>query len=214
MKILKIYTIATLTSVVLSPIYTRIAVADELLNPHQGLYLGATIGANGKGASIERSPTAGKFDLNSNSVGFGVVGGYNWIFSDRFMLGIEGDLGSAGGNVSKFDTTLGSVKTSGNFVGSIRARAGVTWDSALFYGTAGLAFSDIATRPAGASKKKETRAGFVFGGGMEYAINDEWSARLEGLVYGFGDDKTKFAGTARETAMGVATIRLGILKRF
>lgn len=214
MNILKIYTIVTLTSVVLSPFYTRLAIADELLNPHQGAYLGATLGISGQGASIERNPTPGTFDLNSKSAGFGIVGGYNWIFSDRFMLGIEGDIGSAGGDVTKLDATLGSVKNSGKFVGSIRGRAGVTWNSALFYSTAGLAFSDISTRPAGTLKKKETRAGVVFGAGMDYAINDEWTARLEGLVYGFGDDKTLYAGTARKTDMGIATIRLGILKRF
>ncbi len=214
MKILKIYTIAALASVVLAPLYTNIALAQEFLNPHEGSYLGATFGANSKGASIKRNPSPGRFEVEENSAGFGIVGGYNWIFNDRFMLGIEGDFGTAGGNFTKSDAILGSITTTGKFVGSIRGRAGVAWDSALFYGTAGLAFSDMTVRPTGAAKKNELRAGIAFGVGMEYAMNDDWSARVEGLVYGFGNDKTKFAGLARETGVGVATIRLGILKRF
>jgi len=214
MKILKIYTMVTLTSVALAPLYTKLAIADELLSPHEGYYLGATLGINGKGAGIERNPAPGRFSLGNNSAGFGIVGGRNWIFSDRFLIGLEADIGFAGGDVTKVDPTLGSVTTTGKFVGSVRARAGVAWDSALLYGTAGLAFSDISTRPTSASKKNEFRVGVVFGGGIEYAFNDEWSARLEGLVYGFSDDKTQYAGSVRKTDMGIATIRLGILKRF
>ena len=214
MKTLKIYTLLTLASVALAPIYTKLAIADELLNPHEGGYLGATSGISGKGANIERNPAPGRFSLGSNSAGFGIVGGYNWMFSERFLIGLEGDVGFAGGDTTKSDPTLGSVTTAGNFIGSIRGRAGVAWESALFYGTAGLAFSDISTRPTSASKKNEFRAGVVFGGGIEYALNEDWTARLEGLVYSFGDDETKYTGSARKADMGVATIRLGILKRF
>ncbi len=214
MNQIKIFTIATLTSIVFAPIYTRLAVAGENDLPHGGAYLGITAGISSKGASIDRSPATGEFDLYNNSLSFGVVGGYNWIFNDRFVLGLEADLVSAGGDAKKTDVTFGAVKTSGNFVGSIRARGGVSWNSALFYGTAGLAISDIATKPVGTSNSKDFRTGLVFGVGFEYALNDDWSARLEGLAYSFQDEKTKFAAVERDTAMGLATIRLGILKRF
>jgi len=214
MNQIKIFTIATLTSIVLAPIYTRLAAAGETDLPHGGAYIGMTAGFSSKNASIDRSPASGEFDLFKNSAGFGVVGGYNWIFSDRFILGLEADLVTAGSDATKTDVTFGAVETSGNFVGSIRARAGVSWNSALFYATAGLAFSDIATKPAGISSSNVLRTGLVFGAGIEYALNDDWSARLEGLAYNFQDEKTKFAAVERDTAMGLATIRLGVLKRF
>jgi len=198
----------------LAPIYTKLAIADEATSLHGGAYLGITAGVISKGTSISRNPAAGRFEPVQGNANFGVVGGYNWILKDRFMLGLEADIATAGSNFTKTDATLGAVKTSANFVGSLRGRAGITWNSALFYGTAGLAFSDINARPAGVSSKNDFRAGIVAGLGIEYAINHDWSARAEGLVYGFGDDSTVFAGSKRKSELGFATIRLGLTKKF
>jgi outer membrane immunogenic protein len=214
MRILNAFTISTLASIALAPIYTKLAIAEEAKLLHGGAYVGITAGVISKGASIKRNPAPGRFELVNTNASFGVVGGYNWVFKDRYMLGLEADLSTAGSGFSKTDATLGAVKTSANFVGSLRGRAGVTWNSALFYGTVGLAFSDISTTPAGVSSKGDFKVGLVAGLGIEYAINYDWSARLEGLVYSFGNDSTVFAGTKRNTDMGFTTIRLGLTKKF
>lgn len=84
----------------------------------------------------------------------------------------EGDCGVAG----KLD-----------FVGSVRARLGYASGAWLFYTTAGAGFGHSALDVPGASFGN-TLVGWTAGGGIEAALNRNWSLRLQYLHYGFGKE--------------------------
>src|SRR5450756_416980 len=138
-----------------------------------GFYAGANVGGGFSGTDAFNSylaPNSGKAD--------GVIGGlqlgYNYQVSPRFVVGIENDFMASG------------LKTSGNglnevslpFYGTGRGRAGVTFmDSHLLvYGTGGMAFGEV--KDSGINKM---RIGWTAGGGVEWAFQRNWSAKIEYL---------------------------------
>lgn len=91
--------------------------------------------------------------------------------------------------------------------GSIRGRLGFDWDHLLIYGTGGVAISDFALQAnmgslivnpatfpppvsipsyAAAPERTLTRVGWTLGGGLEYAIDKNWSVRTEYRYSDFG----------------------------
>jgi outer membrane immunogenic protein len=80
--------------------------------------------------------------------------------------------------------------SSASVQGSIRGRIGIAWDRALFYGTGGVAFSSFNTSitdtagfftgvPGTFANFANTRAGWTAGGGIEYAVTNNWWVRAE-----------------------------------
>jgi outer membrane immunogenic protein len=146
----------------------------------------------------------------------GVVGGahigYNYQIS-QFVLGIEGDVeGSSYSGSGALATGLPftSYTTRIPIQGSIRGRVGVAWDRVLFYATGGAEFADIRNTfaspgfpggiagfpgvapiiipavPAGSDSFSNGRVGWTVGGGVEYAIDPNWSVRAEYRYTDFG----------------------------
>ena len=71
------------------------------------------------------------------------------------------------------------------------------WDRVLLYGTGGVAITSFNTNyfdttgfftgvPGTNTTISNTRAGFTFGGGIEYAVTDNWSVRAEYRYSNFG----------------------------
>ena len=134
--------------------------------------------------------------------------GYNFQ-TGNLVYGLEADLSwmapgktsSLTGTVSipdEFYYTNTSVsKSSVNWLSTMRLRAGYAIDRLLVFGTGGLAFGgthsssssvgtdhDITDTFAGS--KSATRVGWAAGGGAEYAFNDHWVGRIEGIYYDLG----------------------------
>ena len=95
--------------------------------------------------------------------------------------------------------TPGSITSTSqaNIQGSIRGRLGIAWDRALIYGTAGVAFTGLNTTivdttgfftgvPGTNVTFSNTRAGWTAGGGIEYAVTDNWWVRAEYRYSNFG----------------------------
>ena len=94
-------------------------------------------------------------------------------------------------------TVTGTVQS--DIQGSVRARAGYAFGRFLPYATAGVAFGsfytdaqlfgtdlDGVTNFAASGAKSATRVGWTAGAGVEYAINNRWSARAEYRYSDFG----------------------------
>ncbi|MHB8884790.1 MAG: outer membrane protein [Methylovirgula sp.] len=120
---------------------------------------------------------------NTNPYGYtpnGVVGGahvgYNYQMG-QFVAGLEGDINGSSYNGSAV-TGLGNFGARENIDGSVRGRLGVAWDRALIYATGGAAFAGLTDSYPGASYS-HTRVGWTLGGGVEYAIDNNWSVRAE-----------------------------------
>jgi len=179
-----------------------------------GVYLGGQIGyAWGKDNVSWSGTDANTLDIVGGSFGEGpqgVIGGahlgYNIQPNPWFVAGIEASVDGtslrktvvvpladiAGG-------TFGSMTATSNagVQGSVRGRLGIAFDRALLYGTGGVAITSFNTSyfdttgfftgvPGTNATISNTRAGFTFGGGIEYAVTDNWSVRAEYRYSNFG----------------------------
>ncbi len=144
----------------------------------------------------------------------GLQAGYNWQ-TDRWVWGIEGDLQITGerGGVLICPTTpgtpppvcpsLGTVYGTANYslpwFGTLRGRTGIAWDRALLYLTGGLAVGQVKADytdaffgglgigfPPAVGSRSLTRFGWVVGAGIEGAVAENWSVKLEYLHVDLG----------------------------
>ena len=148
-----------------------------------GLYLGRDVGTD-----------AGQLKAASNSSGdFGHAGfnqilaggylGYNYELVNGLVAGIEGDLNyKAGGGWMP----LGHNRPTSDWDGSIRARIGLSpTPRSLVYGTGGIAFGHFTTPLHEVDSGDESellggnRTGWTIGSGIEYALDSNWSTRIE-----------------------------------
>jgi outer membrane immunogenic protein len=173
-----------------------------------GLYAGGQIGY-GWGRQTDNVFNAGGTPISTiGSIdSSGVVGGahlgYNWQ-TGLFVYGLEGDVNGASYQGSTFGPfapgvpgvvaaaipgLFGTATTAIPVQGSIRGRLGVAFDRALIYATGGLALADIHdtfTTPAFSDSFWHFRAGWTVGGGVEYAVTNNWSVRAEYRYSDFG----------------------------
>lgn len=167
-----------------------------------GPYFGGHSGY-GAGRSAAFGPSLGQFRDRFSGINAGVQAGYNHVTSSRVLLGIEADITFP----SYFDSnslalsipTGGStIKEQLDYAGSLRGRIGYLFDPFMLYATGGLAFSGtraVNVLPTGDEVEKHTglRAGWVAGGGVEYALDEHWIVRLEYLYSPFGASNTRFS---------------------
>ncbi len=131
----------------------------------------------------------------------GVVGGGHIGFNyqvNQFVFGVEGDVEGTSYSGSLTQGSPSAVPGSEqnttriNIEGSIRGRVGWAWDRVLIYGTGGAAFADfrnafnisgvpapIVGYPPFFDSGSFGRVGWTAGGGVEYAIDPNWSVRAE-----------------------------------
>jgi outer membrane immunogenic protein len=158
-----------------------------------GIYAGVQGGGVAGGDFRFRDATPGMVAPISAqaSVGGFVAGGtvgYNWQWGS-IVLGIEGDLSYAdfGNRLSIGMPGLGTgfveAKAEG-FVGTATARIGYSWDRALVYAKGGYAYLGEAAFRAGATgiptaSRSTEMDGWTVGGGLEYAVSNNLTAKLE-----------------------------------
>lgn len=138
------------------------------------------------------------YSLNPSGVIGGAHVGYN-VQVNQWVIGVEGNVDGTSlsqtkivGDGSIFYT--GQVKTTTPLQGSIRGRLGVAWDRWLVYATGGVAFAGVTnfydTRipfPVGATDSiSKTRTGWTVGGGVAYAVTNNWSVGVEYRYSDFG----------------------------
>jgi len=156
------------------------------------------------------------FESNDTRIGFGGQVGYNWQV-DRFVAGVEADVGYVGAKTTftppNAFATCGvactvSATNELTWLATFRGRAGVFIDRVLVYGTAGIALGAIENRwgygditltgTMGFSdsqfKVDEVRAGFIYGGGIEFAAMRNWVVRLEAMHVDFGTSSVTIPG--------------------
>lgn len=154
----------------------------------------------------------------------GIQGGYNWQF-DNFLFGVEGDLGMLGASDSESTATAFSEAEYGAY-GTLTARIGVAEDRWLFYLKGGLALAEIENRagallgggvvnPFDLTETDETRLGWAFGGGLEYAFRPDWSLKIEYMYMDFGTDTSgNFDGDGFSHDNDLHSIKVGVNYRF
>jgi len=129
-----------------------------------------------------------------SGVVFGGQLGYNWQIN-QLVFGIETDIQISGQD----DTTIVSGVSFNqelDWFGTFRGRIGyAVWERWLPYFTVGLAYGGRTVSRPGFSAD-DTSVGWAIGLGVDYAINQSWSARLEYLHISLDSFTPVFGGTA------------------
>lgn len=156
-----------------------------------GVYIGGQVGYEWGTSNANLFTPGGAFVSGVSNTESGVVGGahigYNYQIS-QLVFGLEGDVNGSSYNGSGFGGGL-ATSTREPIDGSVRGRLGFAWDRVLFYGTGGVAFGDFQDNyagPGGFDSFRHTRVGWTAGGGVEYAVTDNWSIRAEYRYTDFG----------------------------
>ncbi len=157
-----------------------------------GIYIGGQIGYAWGNQNVSSSTGFGfdSFGANNDGVIGGAHVGYNLQLS-QFVIGLEGSVD--GSSLDKSVTRGGFLPATYNanldVQGSIRGRVGYAWDRVLLYATGGVAFAGIdssISSPFGFNSASSTRVGWTVGGGLEYAVTNNWSIRAEYRYTDFG----------------------------
>ncbi len=164
-----------------------------------GIYIGGQIGyawARDDANFTTLNPPGAFFNASTRPQG--VIGGahvgYNLQFGP-WVIGLEGSVD--GTSLNDTVTLAGvvpalTVQSREDVQGSIRGRLGIAFDRVLLYGTGGAAFSNVKNdyRLGApfflAESITKTRTGWTVGGGLAYAITNNWSIGAEYRYSDFG----------------------------
>ncbi len=198
-----------------------------------GFYVGGNIGGawDHRDASIF-DPT-GAFLASGSTNASGITGGgqigYNYHFARHWVVGFEADLAAADLRSTSVDVpAFGQRENKIDAFGTARGRLGLAWDNWLFYGTGGFAwaherivrtqqFGTINTATPGTVESSSTTgSGWAAGGGVEWALLNNWLLRVEYLHLEIGSQSFMFplAGQRIDAMARVDIGRFGISYKF
>ena len=159
--------------------------------------------------------------------------GYNYTVGNGFVIGAEADMstpsfpsvtGLTVGGITTTDSPAGPQTYSETVLnaGTIRGRIGYApaiWPGILVYGTGGLAWSYNQASIVNAATGDESdsylfRLGWAAGAGVEVPFIPHWTARLEYLHTGYGNDTAYFPGQRFTSDLSLDQVRLGINYKF
>lgn len=189
-----------------------------------GIYIGAHIGG-GYSNSSWTDPITGLGNGTFNNFGFlgGAQLGANVQFN-RLVLGLEGDFSWTSLKASSADSIGEAINTTVPWTSTVTGRVGAAFDRLLVYGKGGLALAQdqSSLTDLGGNTATDTflRTGWTVGGGLEYALDDNWSAKIEYDYLGFGSQSMNFstitptATLTPNASLNVQEIKAGLNYRF
>ena len=148
-------------------------------------WTGFYIGINGGGAfGTSNWDTNGSRNISGGLVGGTIGYNYQW---GQAVFGVEGDIdwASISGTSSNATCPFG-CKTSDTWLSTVRGRLGYAADRFMPFVTGGAAFGDIRASTPGFAAASSTNAGWTLGGGLEGAITQNWTAKVEYLYVDLG----------------------------
>ncbi len=186
-----------------------------------GFYIGAHLGGAWSDASWT-NPVSG---LSNNFTNGGVLGGAQIGFNYQFasvVLGAEGDFSGTSLKPSNTDAAGFTHNTSTYWTSTVTGRLGYAINRALVFAKGGVAFADerdSVTSPLGvfSSTGTTTKAGWTAGGGVEYAIDPHWSAKIEYDYLGLGSQSVPAAassGAPGSVDLNIQRVVAGVNYRF
>jgi outer membrane immunogenic protein len=181
-------------------------------------WTGFYAGING-GYGFGRSRWSGlpsSFDVNGGLVGG--QAGYNWQVG-QFVYGLEGDIDWTGLSGTASPALCGGTfcRTRNDFLSTVRGRLGIAVDRWLPYVTGGLAVGNIRATVPGFAGIDQTNAGWTVGGGVEFALTGNWTAKIEYLHFDLGRDTcSTLCGLpmGNDVSLNGNVVRAGINYRF
>lgn len=181
----------------------------------KGFYAGVQVGRDSGETNMRWSPVNNDGPVDITGFGGGVSLGYNVRFNS-FVLGLEGDIETS--TLNGDDNARGGLlnEFEGNWMGSLRLRAGYSFDRTLFYVTGGYAWMDADGKDLtlGGTASYSLK-GTTFGAGVEYAFTDRLSGRLEYRHTNFDTERETYpAGYYLDFDPEIDSVRIGMNYRF
>ena len=143
-------------------------------------------------------PNSANLDTSGYMLGGQI--GCDYQFASGLVLGVEG--GATGGDISGSTLVVvpgdnATFRGKTDFLSDATARVGYAWDRWLPYIKGGAAwagnrYSVFDVSQAYDAEGLETRLGWTLGAGIEWALWDNWSIKLEYDYYGFGTRSVTF----------------------
>ncbi len=187
-----------------------------------GIYVGAHIGG-GYSNSWWSDPITGAGNNNFNDWGFlgGAQVGANAQFN-RLVVGLEGDFSWTSLKDSGTDSIGEALNTNVQWTSTVTGRIGAAFDRLLVYGKGGLALaqdqSSLTDLGGNTATDSFLRTGWTVGAGLEYALDDNWSAKIEYDYLGFGPHSMNFTtpleSVSSNAGLNVQEIKAGLNFRF
>lgn len=158
--------------------------------------------------------TSGSFKAKGGLIGATV--GYNYQLANNIVLGAEGDYAWSGIKGSTFVACAGGCSTKIDSLGTVRVRAGYAIDRFLPYITGGLALGNVKGAASPVLRGSEFRAGWALGAGLEAAVWNNVTAKIEYLYADLGKFNYAPAGSGFviKTPAKSHIIRAGLNYRF
>lgn len=177
-----------------------------------GFYVGGTVGY-GTGTSdwdfysVEAKP---------KGMVYGATLGYNWQ-AGSLVYGLEGDYNFSNMKGSVTCAVAFTCETENTWFATFRGRIGYAFDRFMPYITAGGAYGNIKASintvpPVSAS---ESKLGYTFGAGLEYAFLSNWTAKVEYLYVNLGTFDTGFSTpVVNNVSFDANVVRVGLNYKF
>jgi opacity protein-like surface antigen len=209
------------TAGVLPAFYTK-AVAP--ISYHwAGAYAGANFGGAFSSGEHVLTPVGTDRTNPAGALG-GLQFGYNYLLAPAWLVGIEGELGwtSAQGKANFVDpagTASLSITSDHNWYDTVSGRLGYVMGPLMLYAKGGAAWMNADYRMEvnsgldGVTQANTTRSGWVAGGGLEYMLGSNWSAKLEYAHLAFGNKTLNFVnpfGNSVTVESGVNQVKAGL----
>jgi len=143
-----------------------------------GWYVGLQLGGAFGSASWTNPFTLASDSLHPAGILGGGQFGVNWM-RDSLLLGAEADLAGMG-----LESSVPGASFRSRWLSLVTGRVGYAFNQYLVYAKGGAAFASeraqvITLAGTAADSATTTQTGWTVGGGVEYAIDPHWSARLE-----------------------------------
>jgi outer membrane immunogenic protein len=150
---------------------------------------GFYVGINGGGAFGRSDWSAFGTDTNVSGGLVGVTAGYNWqAIGSPWVFGLEADIDWANikGNFTNAGCPTG-CETKVGWLGTARGRLGWAFDRVMPYITGGAAFGNVKATQFGVGSVSDTNVGWTAGAGIEAALVNNLTAKIEYLYVDLGD---------------------------
>jgi outer membrane immunogenic protein len=194
-----------------------VAYAPAAVYSWTGFYIGGHVGAGFANSSWSDPLSGGNNSFNNAGfLGGGQVGANYQL--NMLVLGVEGDfswtgLGLKGQGTDSIGNTINSTT---NWTSTVTGRVGAAFDRLLIYGKGGVAFAqdnsgftDVFGNNASTTFM---RTGWTVGAGIEYALTNNWTARIEYDYLGFGSQSLNFATATTPSYTSNANLNIQEIK--
>jgi outer membrane immunogenic protein len=182
----------------------------------QGFYVGAHAGLANGSADTTSAVLSTQTDLSGAL--YGVQVGYNWQ-RDTMVFGLEGTWSAADIDGSNLCSIPITCRREVDWVATLVGRAGWAMNHTLLYGFGGVAWGNvnaIGSFPGLTISGDETHVGWTAGFGLEHALNQRVSFRIEYAHIDLGSDTHSltnsggFGPVQAKVDTTLDTVRLGV----